>query len=71
MSLKPSEQKALAEIEQALRNSDKRLAATLEAFTRLTTNGRAPRWRWLWPWRLRLGRHRRLPRTQLPARRRS
>jgi hypothetical protein len=57
MSLKPSEQKALAAIEQALRSTDRRLAARLATFTMLTAGGRVPRWKCLSPWRLRFRRH--------------
>ena len=57
MSLKPGEQKALAAIEDALRRTDRRLAARLATFTMLTAGGRVPRWKCLSPWRLRLRRH--------------
>lgn len=60
MSLKPREQKALAAIEDALRSTDRRLAARLATFTMLTAGGRVPRWKCLSPWRLRLRRHLRL-----------
>ena len=60
MSLKPREQRALAAIEDALRSTDRKLAARLATFTMLTADGRVPRWKCLSPWRLRLRRHLRL-----------
>lgn len=56
MSLAPSEQQALARIEEALRHSDPRLDASMATFTVLTSRRRIRRWTCVSPWRLRLKR---------------
>lgn len=56
MSLAPSEQQALARIEQALRLSDPWLEARMATFAVLTSRRRIRRWTCVSPWRLRLKR---------------
>jgi hypothetical protein len=52
MSLAPSERRALAGIEDALCNSDPRLAAQLARFSPLTSRSRIPQWKCWARWRL-------------------
>jgi hypothetical protein len=56
MSLAPSEQRALARIEESLRNSDPQLSAMMTVFTVLASRRRIRPWTCLSPWRLRLKR---------------
>lgn len=56
MSLAPSEQRALARIEESLRTSDPRLAAMMAAFSHLADRRRIVRSAWLSPRQLRLRR---------------
>src|SRR5579875_3763785 len=54
MSLAPSEQRALTEIENSLKRSDPTLAELLADFNRIASPEELPRWERLSPWRSRL-----------------